>query len=275
MDPVSPTGDKKGTSRLVEHWDGHDYERHSSHQRKWGTHIIQELALRGDERILDLGCGDGTLTCELAGLVPRGSVVGVDAAPEMLEAARAKCGTNMEVAVLDINTLDFRDAFDVVFSNAALHWIHDHAAVLRNVHRALRPGGILRAQFGGAGNCPNLLGCVQRQMAASPFLEAFTRFHWPWYFPSLTDYEQLLSVSPFTEWRAWLEPKDQHFPSAEALVGWIDNPCLIPFLQPLPAGLRSPFRDAVVADMLARTRQPNGAYLEPFRRMNLWARKMA
>jgi trans-aconitate methyltransferase len=261
------------SSRLVERWDGRDYERQSSHQREWGGGLVAELLLRGDERILDLGCGDGSLTRQLAALVPRGSVLGVDAAPEMLEAARGKYAPNMTVERLDITDLHFEAEFDLVFSNATLHWIHHHGALLSRIHRALRPGGILRAQFGADGNCPNLIECVHRQMAIPLFAEALAGFRWPWYFPSLADYEGLLGASPFTEWRAWTENRDRHFPTAEAIVGWIDNPSLIPFMQALPVDLRKPFRDGVVEAMLARTHQPDGTYLEQFRRMNVWARK--
>ncbi len=270
---ASGSGPESPSHRLIERWDGRDYERHSPHQREWGGRLIGELTLRGDERILDLGCGDGSLTRRLAELVPQGSVLGIDAAPEMLEAARDKCAPNMAVRHLDINELAFAPEFDVVFSNASLHWVHDHAALLRNIHRALRPGGIMRVQFGGAGNCPNLLACLRRQMAAPPFPEAFADFRWPWYFPALPAYEELLQRSGFAEWRAWTELKDQRFPSAEAIVGWIDNPCLIPFVQALPADLRTPFRDGVVEAMLTRTRRRDGTYAEPFVRMNVRARK--
>ena len=228
--------------RLIETWDGKDYERHSSHQRKWGGGLIEELSLRGDERVLDLGCGDGTLTRSLADRVPRGVVLGVDAAPGMLETARTKCGPNMSVRLLDLNALAFDGEFDVIFSNATLHWIHDHAPLLAHIHRALAPGGILRAQFGGDGNCPNLIECVRRQMAIPPFAQALAGFRWPWFFPGVSEYEELLLISSFHEWRAWIEPKEQGFPTAEAIVGWIDNPALIPFVQALPADLRNPFR---------------------------------
>lgn len=259
--------------RLVERWDGQDYEQRSSHQREWGSNLIEELALRGDERILDLGCGDGSLTRQLAERVPRGSVLGIDAAPEMLEAARGKCGANMAVERLDITDLAFEAEFDVVFSNATLHWIHDHAALLQRIHRALRPGGILRAQFGADGNCETLNACLRRQMAAPAFAEALADFRWPWYFPSLAEYEGLLGASPFGEWRAWTENRDRAFPTAGAIVGWIDNPSLIPFMQALPGDLRKPFRDGVVEAMLALTCKPDGTYFEQFRRMNVWTRK--
>jgi trans-aconitate 2-methyltransferase len=260
-------------NRLVESWDGWDYERHSAHQRAWGSDLVDELAFRGDERVLDLGCGDGSLTRKLAERVPLGFVLGVDAAAEMLEAARAKCLPNMAVERLDINQLAFIAEFDAVFSNAALHWVQDHAAVLHNIHRALKPGGILRAQFAGDGNCPNMVACVRRQMAIRPFTQAFAGFRWPWYFPPVAEYEKLLHASPFVVWRVWIEQRDQRFPGADAIAGWIDNPCLIPFVQALPAPLRKPFRDGVVGAMLTLTLQPDGTYLEPFRRMNVSARK--
>ncbi len=260
-------------TRLVENWDGRDYERHSSHQRTWGSGLIDALDLRGDERILDLGCGDGSLTRKLAERIPLGRVLGVDAAEEMLEAARAKCLPNMAVERLDIKDLAYDAEFDAVFSNAALHWVHDHAALLGHIHRALKPGGLLRVQLGGEGNCPNLLACLRRQMAARPFGEALAGFRWPWYFPSVAEYERLLRASPFVEWRAWIEQQDQRFPHADAIVGWIHNPCLIPFVQALPAPLRKPFRDGVVETMLHLTLQPGGTHLEPFRRLNVSARR--
>jgi len=131
----------KTNDRLVESWDGRDYERHSPHQQEWGSGLVAELPLRGDERILDLGCGDGSITRQLAEQVPHGSVLGVDAAPEMLEAARDKCPPNMAVQQLDITDLEFEPEFDVVFSNAALHWEVDHRSVLRGIAASLRPGG--------------------------------------------------------------------------------------------------------------------------------------
>jgi len=259
--------------RLVESWDGRDYTRHSAHQREWGAEVIRDLSLQGDERILDLGCGDGSLTRMLADRVPRGSVLGVDAAPGMLEAARERCGPNMEVRRLDIEDLAFEAEFDRIFSNATLHWVHDHAALLRQVHRALRPAGIFRAEFAGGDNCPHLVACLRTRMATPPFSNAFAGFRWPWFFPSLPEYEALLGASPFQAWRAWTGHREQRFPTSDALVGWLDNPCLIPFVQALPSDLRRPFRDGIVDAVLAATRQADGTYLEPFERVNVLAHK--
>jgi trans-aconitate methyltransferase len=167
----------------------------------------------------------------------------------------------------------FDGEFDLVFSNAALHWIHDHAALLANICRALRPGGVLRAQFGGGDNVPNLVACTRRTMAVPHYAAAMPGFRWPWTFLSVAEYEALLRASPFPERRVWLENRDQVFSSAEATIGWIDNPCLIPFLQALPADLRRPFRDGVVEAMLRATSRPDGTHVEAFRRLNVWARR--
>ena len=270
MDPVN---DRPDTARLIATWDGTDYEWHSSHQRQWGSGFIAELPLRGDERILDLGCGDGSLTRRLADRVTRGCVLGVDAALGMLDTARAKSGANLQFEHVDIAEIGFDREFDVIFSNAALHWVSGHAALLARLHRALRPRGIMRAQFGGDGNCHTLLQCLRNHMAAKAYGEAFAAFRWPWYFPSVAEYEALLHASPFRRFRLWMETKDQVFASAEALIGWIDNRCLIPFLQALPSALRQDFRNAVVNDTLAQCRRLDGMYAEQFRRINVWAQR--
>ncbi len=261
------------SSRLVPNWDGADYERHSGHQRNWGGDLVNELPLQGNERILDIGCGDGSLTARLAKRVPQGSVLGVDAATGMLEAAQAKASANLRFEQLDVAEIAFEQEFDVIFSNAALHWVDGHAQLLSRFHRALRPGGVLRVQFGGEGNCPALSRWICTHMALPRYADALAGFRWPWFFPSAGEYEGLLRASPFSEWQIWTEPKDQIFASPDALIGWIDNPCLIPFLQALPPELRQPFRNGVVSAMLVECRELDGTFREHFIRLNLWAKR--
>lgn len=129
---------------MTHEFDGKKYEQASAHQRAWGTQLISELQLNGSEQVLDLGCGDGTLTSQIADLVPNGEVLGIDASRGMIDAARPKARDNLHFARLDIDELDFDSRFGVVFSNAALHWVKDHRRLLRNVKRALHPGGRLR-----------------------------------------------------------------------------------------------------------------------------------
>ena len=138
---------------MTHEFDGKKYEKASAHQREWGTKLIAELDLQGTERILDLGCGDGALSARIADLVPNGEVTGIDASRGMIEAAPSKVRANLRFLLMDINDLNHVEQFDVVFSNATLHWIKDHQRLLRNVGRALRKGGRLRFNFAGEGNC--------------------------------------------------------------------------------------------------------------------------
>src|SRR4051812_17689039 len=126
-------------------WNAQDYARNSSQQQIWARELIAKLNLRGGERLLDIGCGDGKVTAELASMLPRGSAVGVDVSREMIGFANDNFAPddspNLSFARMDASNLTFEREFDVIFSNAALHWIRDHRPVLRGIARSLRPGG--------------------------------------------------------------------------------------------------------------------------------------
>jgi trans-aconitate 2-methyltransferase len=253
-------------------FDGRRYAVASKHQKEWGTGLIGELRLRGNERILDLGCGDGALTARMADLTPRGHVVGIDASPGMLREARKNSRPNLEFLLLDIRRMAFHRAFDVVYSNAALHWIKDHDDLLSRIARSLRPGGVARLSFGGDGNCPTFNRVVQAVMALPKYAVAFKGFEWPWYFPGVKDYEALARSKNFGEVRVWLENADRLFPDARTMTHWVDQPCLVPFVAQLNASKAREFRSEVIRGMIDATLQPDGRCLEQFRRLNLHAR---
>lgn len=106
---------------MTHEFDGNKYKAASAHQKEWGTKLIQELNISGTERILDLGCGDGALTAQLAALTPHGTVIGIDASYGMIETAQSHVAKNLSFEVRDINELNFENEFDIVFSNATLH----------------------------------------------------------------------------------------------------------------------------------------------------------
>jgi trans-aconitate 2-methyltransferase len=254
-------------------FDAQYYQRASAHQQEWGRRLIAELGLQGDERILDVGSGDGSLTRQLAAGVPRGSVLGLDASAQMVEAAQGLQEPNLRFVREDILDADFREEFDVVFSSATLHWVKDHSRLLGVLYRAVKPGGVVRLNFAGAGNCSRLIAVLQELMGESAYREAFSDFAWPWYMPAVDDYERLVREVPFTSARVWVEVADRHFPSVEAMVGWIDQPSLVPFRQHLDAATGDRLRADVIAKMTARTREADGRCFETFRRINLLARK--
>jgi len=258
---------------MTHEFDGKQYEKASAHQKEWGTKLIAELDLRGTERILDLGCGDGALSAHIAGLVPDGEVVGIDASRGMIEAARSKVRKNLRFLLMDINELDYVAQFDVVFSNATLHWIKDHKRLLRNAGRALREGGRLRFNFAGEGNCAHFFPVVREAMSAEEFAVHFAGFDWPWYMPSVEEYLALMEASGMGYGRVWGENADRYFPDRDAMIRWIDQPSLVPFLAHVPDGVKPHFREHVIGRMIAETQQDDGRCFETFRRINVSAQK--
>ncbi|WP_319589104.1 methyltransferase domain-containing protein [uncultured Desulfobulbus sp.] len=258
---------------MAHEFDGKGYSGASTHQKEWGSQLINELALQGHEHILDLGCGDGVLTKVLADLVPRGEVIGVDASRGMLEAAQSKTCGNLQFLLMDIDDIDFLDRFDIIFSNAALHWVKGHERLFSNVYRALRNGGRIRFNFASDGNCAHFFKVVREAMARDEFQPSFVEFIWPWYMPTLDDYHALVDEIGFDNALVWEENADRFFSDELMMVRWIDQPSLVPFLPFLTGQQQKDFRDYVVQRMIEETRQHDGRCFETFRRMNVSACK--
>ena len=255
-------------------FDGEKYKQASKQQKAWGKKLIAELEFKGGERILDLGCGDGVLTAEMAKFVPDGFVLGIDASESMIETAKKyNAGTNVRFELLDINEIDFDSDFDLVFSNATLHWINDHGKLLRNVFKALKDKGAARFQFAGDGNCSNLIRILKEVTSAKKYVSYFRNFDWPWYMPSVDEYQALIDEVAFAEKKVWGENGDKYFANAEAMIKWIDQPSLVPFLVHITGKDRQQFRDTVVERMIKETLHDDGTYFETFRRINVLVRK--
>lgn len=160
-------------------WDAKAYDVTHGFVSDYGR-SLEQLVPQGARTLLDLGCGTGTLTAELAGNVEH--VIGLDSSPAMIEEAR-RLHPGIDFRIGDACALTFEHEFDVVFSNAVFHWIADHHALLRGIHRALRPGGLLVCEFGAHGNIACIeaavdaalsrRGCTRRQRFNFPTDEAF------------------------------------------------------------------------------------------------------
>ncbi len=255
-------------------FDAEKYKKASAHQRQWGKKLIAELDLKDNERILDLGCGDGGITAQLAELVPNGLVVGIDASQSMIESAKkTHKAQNLKFDLMDINTIDFEDEFDAVFSNATLHWVKDHNKLLANVHKSLRTEGILRFNFAADGNCSHFFKVIKQVMAEKKYAEYFSDFDWPWYMPAVDEYEKNLTQFGFKETKVWGENADRYFASTEEMIRWVDQPSIVPFLKCVDDVDKKLFRDAVVEQMVKETIQPDRTCFETFRRINIFAKK--
>src|SRR5262245_2357796 len=190
-------------------FDAQRYQRASAHQQEWGQRLIAELDLQGHECILDVGSGDGSLTRKLAAAVPRGSVLGIDASARMVEAAQELAEPALRFVRMDILDAEFQEEFDVVFSSATLHWLKDHRRLLGVLYRAVKPGGVVRLNFGGEGNCSHLITILQKVMRESAYRMAFRGFVWPWYMPNVESYERLVREFPFSSAWVWGEVADR------------------------------------------------------------------
>ena len=142
-------------------WDAAAYDRVSDVQENWSRAVIDRLDLRGDETVLDAGCGSGRVTRLLLERLPEGRVIGVDSSRAMIERAQEALPDRTEFIVSDLLDLDLDEAVDAVFSNATFHWILDHRKLFERLYAALRPGGVLEAQCGGIGNLDEFLNSLE------------------------------------------------------------------------------------------------------------------
>ena len=216
-------------------WDANKYQEHAAYVPELGTPVLDLLAPIAGERILDLGCGDGTLTMRL--MQSGVSVVGVDSSPEMVAAARAH---GIDARLADGVALHFETEFDAVFSNAALHWMRDADAVIGGVRRALKPNGRFVGEFGGHGN---VAAIVVALLAALDRRGVAIEGGLPWYFPTADEYRKRLEDHGFSVSMIALIPRPTPLPTDVG--NWLDtfaNGILIK----LPNGERRDARDEIV-----------------------------
>ena len=199
-----------------------------------GAGILARLAPKQGERILDLGCGDGTLTVQIADL--GASVVGVDSSPAMVAAARAR---GIDARLMDISALSFDNEFDAVFSNAVLHWVRDVDAAVAGVYRALCHGGRLVAEFGGHTNVA-AIGTALRAVLARHAVE----YEWPWYYPSPAEYRRKLETHGFDVADVVLFPRPTPLPTG--MDGWLRT-----FAMPLLANATPDQKEQLLRETIA------------------------
>jgi trans-aconitate 2-methyltransferase len=228
----------------VREWSGASYDRVSGPMEALGRQVLDRLHLRGDETVLDAGCGSGRVTQALIERLPRGRVIAADASPSMVQAARERLGPESDIRVLDLLELDLKSPVDAILSTATFHWIADHERLFARLHSSLRPGGQLVAQCGGQGNIDGLRGVANEVLAREPYAEHFRDWQPPWNYAAPDVTEKRLRTAGFTQARCWLTPAPTQ---PEHPREFLETIVLGPHVQHLPAPLREPFMDDVLA----------------------------
>lgn len=230
-------------------WDAERYSKTTSDTQRWGIELVSRLHLEGWERVLDIGCGDGRLTAEIARQVPRGEAIGVDSSPEMVRWAQStfspKEYANLRFRQMDASRLEFSNELDVVFSNSALHWVADHRPILSGIRRGLRPGGRVLMQMGGRGNAAGILASVMMVVQGPRWRAYFRSFSSSIRFHEPEEYGVLLSEAGLKPVRVELVPRDMAHNGRGGLAAWV-RAVWLPFTQRVP----EPLREDLIADIV-------------------------
>jgi trans-aconitate 2-methyltransferase len=220
-------------------WNATSYERMSAPQEAMGREVLDRLDLHGDERVLDAGCGTGRVTAVLVERLPHGEVVAVDGSEAMVQQARARLGEGVDVFTADLLELELDRPVDAILSTATFHWIADHDRLFARLHAALKPGGRLVAQCGGAGNVASVEAAIDA--VAHPALAGWGG---PWNFATAQQTAARLRDAGFTDVWTWLQAWPVRPPDPREYFGTL---ILGSHVERLPAEDRDDFIDAVLA----------------------------
>lgn len=273
-------------------WNASAYHHLSAPQFAWGQRVMDRITWRPDGCVLDAGCGSGRLTAELAARVPTGCVVALDRSWNMLVEAQATLGrgeaqadnataddatTGSErearrphVVQADLLALPFRRVFDVVFSTAVFHWVHDHDALFLQVYAALKPGGLVVAQCGGG---PNIARLHERAIALArtdPFAPYFVSWRSPWHYATAQETAARLAHAGFVDVETDLEEAPTDLPDAPTYAAFLTTVILRTHLAYLPD---ETLRQAFIARMTEASAADERRFFIDYWRLNLRARR--
>jgi len=245
----------------VDNWDPGLYEESHSYVWKLGFDLLALSDLKKGMSVLDLGCGTGYLTNQIH--LSGAKVLGIDISPSMITQAKRNY-PHLDFIVADAAKLDFPNRFDVVFSNAAIHWIKQSESVIKGISQALRPNGRFVAEFGGRGNVQLVVSALSSELGNDMIN--------PWYFPSVSEYRRLLEQQGLEVRLITLFDRPTPLEKDEGLRHWLDM-----FCQPIFAKIDSESRELIcdrIEKQLKSKLYRSGRWVIDYRRLRVVAVKL-
>jgi trans-aconitate methyltransferase len=219
-------------------WNAKLYQEHSSFQYDLAMMAINRLKPRKSERILDIGCGNAMVTIELAKHVPEGEIVAIEISKDMYGKALEnikESSTGNIISIINKNAfdIDYRDEFDAVFSNSAIHWIYDLESMYGKINKALKKGGRIMIQTGSSERNP-LIDSLDRLLLLPVFKKYLKDFRYPWRFLSASETIKMLESNNFKKINVEPYNYKMEFSNLKNLIGFFKSAALIPLLTALP-----------------------------------------
>lgn len=260
----------------VDNWVADDYAAHSGGQQAWALANLEGIRFRGDERVLDIGCGDGKISAVIASRVPQGEVVGIDYSADMVRHATDYWQSrvdNLAFEQQDAAALDIAGEFDFVFSNSTLHWVPDHDAVAAGIARTLKPGGRVFLSFGAKGTASAVHDAIAEFQRDGQWAEYLQGAETPLTLHDEADWLTFLQRHQLISERVELRPRAMLQPDRAALKGWIRT-TKSHFVQCAPEAQRAQFLEHLTDATAARCkRSDDGGFLVPMVNLEVEARK--
>jgi trans-aconitate 2-methyltransferase len=254
-------------------WDAHTYNKVSSNvQLEWGRKLIEKRKWIGNEIVMDAGAGSGNLTKILADKVPQGLIYAVDADPNMVQQAKSNLSAyrNLQVIHSSMDKVNLPTKVDVVFSNAALHWVLDQEGVFSHFFQLLKPNGELLIEYGGHGNVERAVRVISKLMQSNQFKEYFVNWKQSWYFPTGDETEKALEKAKFRDIQINLSKRTTPFSDRNEFAIFVKTVIMKPFLGYLPdATKKEQFLDAFLKEI----EESNWAWSLDYVRLSIFARK--
>lgn len=248
------------------HWDSNLYDKQHQFVSDYGADVLQWLAPKAGENILDVGCGTGQLASQIA--ESGANVLGTDASAEMVATANANY-PDLNFEVIDATKLPYNEQFDAIFSNATFHWIENQTALVEGLFKSLKPGGRLIAEFGGKGNVKSITDAIAT--AAKNLSLADRVINNFWFFPSISTYTSLLEKQGFEVEQAWLFDRPTKLVGEQGMYIWIDQ-----FAQHAFKNLETDEAEALkslAVEILKPNYFKNGEWTADYRRLRIKAWK--